>query len=217
MSRKLVSITSALLAVSLGAVSLGLVACGEETPTTNQRGMGDKGIKIDKNKSSAKAPPAGGGTRRSPAGNKAAGEEPQPAPELEFERPKRADLTRDDFSGRARDPFHNYMAAEALASPEPVEIVRKEREVKLSEYTFEELRLIAIVNAGRSVAPRALFLAADNKSKSVKQGEYFSSAEVLLASVNRDYIEIEVVDPELTPGWNLERGERRVIYLKDEK
>jgi Tfp pilus assembly protein PilP len=209
MTRNLSSIT-----VLVGLLSLGLVACGEETPTTNQRGMGDKGIKLNKDKSGAKAAPAGGGSRRSATPTK--GEQNEaPPPELEFERPKRAELTRDDFSGRARDPFHNYMAAQALTSPEPVEIVRKEREVKLSEYTFEDLRLIAIVNAGRSVAPRALFLASDNKSKSVKQGEYFSSAEVLLASVNRDYIEIEVVDPELTPGWNLERGERRVIYLKD--
>ena len=31
----------------------------------------------------------------------------------------------------------------------------------------------------------------------------------------RDYIEIEIIDPELTPGWNLERGERKVIYLKE--
>jgi Tfp pilus assembly protein PilP len=196
-------------------LGLSLVACGgEETPVTNQRGMsGQKPI----TNAPAKAPAGGGGSRRSgsppPAGGAEAGEEP---PAEEFERPKRAELTREDFSGRARDPFHNYMAAQTLASPEPVEIVRKEREVKLSEYTFEELRLIAIVNAGRTVAPRALFLASDNKSKSVKQGEYFSSAEVLLASVNRDYIEVEVVDPELTPGWNLQRGERRVIYLKDE-
>ncbi|HVH97360.1 MAG TPA: hypothetical protein VM869_01560 [Enhygromyxa sp.] len=197
--------------------SLGLLACGEDEPVTNQRGMGDKGIKVSNNK--AGAADKAGGSRRSAAGNNAGTKvtEDQPPPELEFERPKRAELTREDFSGRARDPFHNYMAAQALAAPDPVEIVRKEREVKLSEYTFEELKLIAIVNAGRSVAPRALFLSSDNKSKSVKQGEYFSSAEVLLASVNRDYIEIEVVDPELTPGWNLERGERRVIYLKDDK
>lgn len=213
MSRKLLSITLApRLLVGL-VVCLGLLACSEDTPTTMQRGMGDKGIKINNKSGDSKA---NASSRRSPpTANQGQSQDGAP-PELEFERPKRAELTREDFSGRARDPFHNYMAAQSLASPEPVEIVRKERAVKLAEYTFDELRLIAIVNAGRSVAPRALFLASDNKSKSVKQGEYFSSAEVLLASVNRDYIEIEVVDPELTPGWNLERGERRVIYLKNE-
>lgn len=209
MSGKLLAITLA------SALGLGLAACGEETPTTNQRGMGDKGVKVKPKAPGDSKAPAGGSRRTSSASKDAPEQEAAPA-EPEFERPKRADLTREDFSGRTRDPFHNYMAAQSINSPEPVEIVRKEREVKLSEYTFEELRLIAIVNAGRSVAPRALFLAGDNKSKSVRQGEYFSSAEVLLASVNRDYIEIEVVDPELTPGWNLERGERRVIYLKDE-
>jgi Tfp pilus assembly protein PilP len=156
----------------------------------------------------AKAP----ATRRSGGGGKG---EPEPEPELERPDRPRATLSREDFSGRARDPFHNYLSAESIEAPAPVEVVRKQRAVKLSEYTFEELRLIAIVNAGRSVPPTALFLASDNKSKSVKQGEYFSSAEVLLASVNRDYIEIEIIDPELTPGWNMERGERKVIYLKD--
>ncbi len=196
-------------------LALALPACGDDqAQATNQRGMGGAGIKFD-GKQGGKAPAAGGGSRRSGGGASAPAEQDKPA-EPEFERPKRADLTREDFSGRARDPFHNYLAAEIIEAPAPVEIVRKQREVKLATYQFDELRLIAIVNAGRSVAPRALFLSRDNKSKSVTQGEYFSSAEVLLASVNRDYIEVEVVDPELTPGWNLERGERKVIYLKNE-
>ena len=194
--------------VALLVFGLPSLGCGEdEAKVTNQRGMPN-----------SSAPPINdgkaGGSRRNGSGAKAgAGAEG----EAESDRPdrQRPVLTREDFSGRARDPFHNYLAAEVLDTPAPVEIVRKQRDVKLSEYTFEELRLIAIVNAGRSVAPTALFLSTDNKSKSVKQGEYFSSAEVLLASVNRDYIEIEVIDPELTPGWNLERGERKVIYLKD--
>lgn len=199
----------------IAGLCLGLVACGgDDTQVTQQRGMGGQGIKKSPAKADSKAA-GGGGSRRTSSNSKADEQSDAPA-EPEFERPKRAELTRDDFSGRARDPFHNYAAAQALDTTEQVEIVRKERDVKLAEYTFDELKLIAIVNAGRSVTPRALFLASDNKSKSVKQGEYFSSAEVLLASVNRDYIEIEVVDPELTPGWNLERGERKVIYLKND-
>ena len=202
--------SSARLALIALVAGLSLLACSDEVPTTNQRGLGS--VKVDTSKPGDKS--ASAGSRRSPTTSTAAEQTQTPA-EPEFERPKRAELTREDFSGRARDPFHNYMAASVASSPEPVEIVRKERAVKLAEYSFDELRLIAIVNAGRSVAPRALFLASDQKSKSVKQGEYFSSAEVLLASVNRDYIEVEIVDPELTPGWNLERGERKVIYLKE--
>jgi Tfp pilus assembly protein PilP len=195
-----------LLASSLLLLGLGATGCGEdEVPVTQQRGMPD--VKPITNE------PRPAGTRRTSGG----GGKNAPEPEPELERPDRprAVLTREDFSGRARDPFHNYAAASLLDAKGPVEIVRKQRDVKLAEYTFEELRLIAIVNAGRNVAPTALFLASDNKSKSIKQGEYFSSAEVLLASVNRDYIEVEIIDPELTPGWNLERGERKVIYLKE--
>lgn len=192
----------------LGLASLALVACGEEQQTA-QRGLPPGTKRID---NSNKGGGSGGGTRRS--GKPRGGEEEE---EVEEERPDRPtpELTRETFSYRARDPFHNYLAAEAVQKIEPVVTVRPQRDVKMAEYGFEDLKLIAIVNAGRRVAPKALFLAgSDNKSKSVSQGEYFSSAELLLASVNRDYIEVEVVDPELTP-WNLEKGERKVIYLKD--
>jgi hypothetical protein len=57
-------------------------------------------------------------------------------------------------------------------------------------------------------------LASDGKSKTITQGEYFSTAEVLLAAVNRDYVEIEVVDDDLASSLNLQRGERRALYLK---
>lgn len=199
------SYLSALVALMLLGLP-GVAGCGgDEAKVTGQRGMPNQ-------QPISKAGGGGGGTRRSSGGG---GTDDAPGPELERPDRPRPTLTRDDFSGRARDPFHNYLAAESIEAPAPVEVVRKQRAVKLAEYTFDELRLIAIVNAGRSVPPTALFLAGDNKSKSVKQGEYFSSAEVLLASVNRDYIEIEIIDPELTPGWNMERGERKVIYLKD--
>jgi Tfp pilus assembly protein PilP len=210
-------VNAKLFGVMLGLCVLSGMGCGDgEQQVSQQRGMaGVGGTKPITNDPAKTSKAGGGGSRRSGGGSGggAAQAEPEPEP-VRPDRP-RAVLTREDFSGRARDPFHNYAAADLLDSPEPVELVRKQRDVKLAEYTFEELRLIAIVNAGRNVAPTALFLAADNKSKSIKQGEYFSSAEVLLASVNRDYIEVEIIDPELTPGWNLERGERKVIYLKE--
>jgi Tfp pilus assembly protein PilP len=208
----------ALLLASL-LVLAPLVGCGEdEAPVTTQRGMAGQGPKIEQ-----KAPPAGGskapaggGSRRSQGGTPS---EDAPA-EAEPPRPDRPKtiVSREDFASSARDPFHTYLSPALANETAPVEVLDKQRNVKLAEYDFEELKLIAIVNAGRNVEPRALFLSAsDKKSKSVRQGEYFSSAEVLLASVNRDYIEIEIIDPELTPGWNMERGERRVIYLKEPK
>ena len=38
----------------------------------------------------------------------------------------------------------------------------------------------------------------------------------MLAAVNRDYVEIEVVDDDLASSLNLQRGERRAIYLRNE-
>jgi Tfp pilus assembly protein PilP len=115
---------------------------------------------------------------------------------------------------RRRDPFLSFVASEVVV-PEP-ERPRAERKVEMQQYAFEDLKLVAIVNAGRGMKPRALFVASDGKSHSIKQGDYFSSAEVLLAAVNRDYVEIEVVDDDLASSLNLQRGERRAIYLRNE-
>jgi Tfp pilus assembly protein PilP len=209
-------------ALALAGLLIGLLGpgCGEgDAPVTGSRGMTNSNVKIDAKPpppDPGKAPvaPAGGGSRRSGTTGEAPAEDQEPEP-VRPDRP-RAVISREDFSAGARDPFHTYVSPILDDQPAPVEVLDKQRNVKLSEYDFEQLKLIAIVNAGRNVEPRALFVASsDQKSKTVRQGEYFSSAEVLLASVNRDYIEIEIMDPELTPGWNMERGERRVIYLKD--
>lgn len=114
---------------------------------------------------------------------------------------------------RRRDPFLSFVANDDPLPEPPATSVRAERRVRMAGYAFEDLKLISIVN-GRGVAPRALFLASDGKSKTIKQGEYFSSAEVKLAAVNRDYVEIEVVDDDLGSSLNLQRGERRAIYLR---
>lgn len=115
---------------------------------------------------------------------------------------------------RRRDPFLSFVASEIVV-PEP-DRPRAARTVEMHQYAFEDLKLVAIVNAGRGMKPRALFVASDGKSHSIRQGEYFSSAEVLLAAVNRDYVEIEVVDDDLASSLNLQRGERRAIYLRNE-
>lgn len=145
-----------------------------------------------------------------PGGAGAAGAE-----EILDEAPPRPPVALDSHSfGRRRDPFLSVVSTE-IAVPEP-DKPRAAREVQMAKYAFEDLKLIAIVNSGRGIVPRALFLASDGKSRTIKQGEYFSSAEVLLAAVNRDYVEIEVVDDELASSLNLQRGERRAIYLRND-
>lgn len=116
---------------------------------------------------------------------------------------------------RRRDPFQGLVEAEPV-QPEP-DPIRAERAVLLRQYSFEDLKLVAIANSRRSgVRPRALFVAGDGYSSAVRQGEFFSSAEVLLVAVNRDYVEIEVVDEELAASLGMQRGERRALYLRNE-
>lgn len=183
------------------AATLLLAACGEEQQATGSRGMGDKSIKKkggDEKKGAEKK-----------GGKKGADKGPKTRPK---DRPKIV-LTRADFATPARDPFQSWVDFDASES-EPAAVSQRQRDVRMREYNFDDLKLIGVVNSGRNVVPRALFLANDGKSKTIHQGEYFSRAEVLLASVNRDYVEIEVVDEELAQTLNLERGERRAIYLE---
>ena len=48
----------------------------------------------------------------------------------------------------------------------------------------------------------------------IEKGIY-SAPEGVSEEENGEELEIEIVDPDLSPGWNMERGERKVIYLKD--
>ncbi|MCA9710116.1 MAG: hypothetical protein KDK70_30030 [Myxococcales bacterium] len=197
-----------LLAVALA----GAGACGEEElPATSQRGVpGGKKGGAAKKKDEAKA-----GSRRQARASAAAGAEAEPEPEVD-QGPKRPPPTLDATSFvRRRDPFQGFVAAEPV-QPEP-DPIRAERKVELRQYSFEDLKLVAIVNTRRAgVRPRALFVAGDGYSGAVQQGQYFSSAEVLLAAVNRDYVEIEVVDEELAASLAMQRGERRALYLRNE-
>ncbi len=129
-------------------------------------------------------------------------------------RPKKI-LTRDDFGVDMRDPFQdlNRQKTVETVSDQPRQ---SQRSVKMRDTNFEDLSLVAIVTSRHGVPSQALWEGADGRSVTVQQGEYFSRAEVLLAAVNRDYVEIEVVDEVLAEGLNLERGERRAIYLKNE-
>lgn len=181
-------------------VAVGVVGCGEEEVVVTERG----------------APPLEGGAARSGAvPGVAAGPGQVGADGTADAGPPRPPITLDSKSfARRRDPFQSFVAAEMLVS-QP-ETPRTDRKVEMANYAFEDLKLIAIVNSGLGITPRALFLATDGKSQTIQQGEYFSSAEVLLAAVNRDYVEIEVVDDELASSLNLQRGERRAIYLRND-
>ncbi len=194
--------------VFAAGLALALVGCGEdETPVTGQRGTGRKGG----GGSGAKAG-GGGAASRGGDGGGGGGQDGEEGAE---EGPPRPPVALDSKSfQRRRDPFRSFVVGEKVEL-EP-DKPRAERKVIMAEYSFEDLKLVAIVNSGRRIVPRALFVGSDGRSKAVRQGEFFSSAEVLLAAVNRDYVEIEIVDEELASSLNMQRGERRAIYLRNE-
>ena len=207
---------------ALGFALATLAACGPE----------DAGVEVSKSRGAPKM----GEARKSAesalekeSGEKAGGRAPAPAakpapaaaPAAEAIEepvappPERPLLTLDAKSfARRRDPFVGFSPTEVVVA-EP-DRPRAKRPVEMPQYAFEDLKLVAIVNAGRGMRPRALFVASDGRSQAIKQGDYFSSAEVLLAAVNRDYVEIEVVDDDLAASLNLARGERRAIQLRNE-
>jgi Tfp pilus assembly protein PilP len=192
------------LALAMGLVGAG---CGEDEPVVQQRGapaLPGGGTPATGDKSAKKTAPTRS-AQTSSAAEETQDEEapPRPPPVLDVK----------SFA-RARDPFLSPQM-DSIIVPE-VERPKAQRKVRMPQYRFEDLKLIAIVNSGRGVVPRALFLATDGKSGTIHQGEYFSSAEVLLAAVNRDYVEIEVVDDGVASGLGLERGERRAIYLRND-
>lgn len=188
----------------LAATLLGpAAACGEdEAPASGQRGVPGGG------KKKQSAPKA---TRRKTGATPQADALPEVDPG-----PKRPLPTLDATSfARRRDPFQGFVSADPV-QPEP-DPIRAERKVELRQYSFDDLKLVAIVNTRRSgVRPRALFVAGDGFSGAVQQGQYYSSAEVLLVAVNRDYVEIEVVDEQLAASLGMQRGERLALHLRNE-
>jgi Tfp pilus assembly protein PilP len=126
-------------------------------------------------------------------------------------------LTREDFGPDLRDPFKSFLIDETIqAADEAPVVAERQRNVQMPSYNFEDLSLVGIIRSKRGVEPRALFVATDGISGTIKQGQYFSRAEVLLSSVNTGYVEIEIVDENLAKGLNLTNGETRAIYLKRE-
>lgn len=200
------------------AIVLVAPACVDEGPVeaTTKRGAPALNARADVKDDGSVKPSGGGASKPAPAKPKpaaAAAEEEEALPTALPPRPKVA-LDGKSFQLR-RDPFLNFAPGD-LVVPEPVRASGSSRKVEMHQYAFEDLKLVAIVNAGRGMKPRALFVASDGRSQGIQQGQYFSSAEVLLAAVNRDYVEVEVVDDDLASSLNLQRGERRAIYLRNE-
>ena len=195
-----------LLRLAAAASLVLCVGCGDsdEEPTSSVRGA---------------PPPRGGAPKEAgPAvGSRSPSNPAQVDAAAAVTRPKSEPLTRENFGPETRDPFRSFLADDDL---EPIEeapvVAERQREVRMAGYNFEDLSLVGIIRSKKGVTPRALFVATDGISGAIKQGEYFSRAEVLLSSVNDGYVEIEIVDENLAKGLNLANGETRALYLKSE-
>lgn len=137
-----------------GAMAAGLlVACG-----------GDVAQPAPKPASSAK--PAS--TAPATAGGGADGGAGMTAPKMEF--------SENDFaeSDRNRDPFRTYMS---VLTPQERKPQKSQREVVLSQFSLDELRLVAIVMGGEY--PRAMVVDPGGKGWVIKRGDWVGRPEVV--------------------------------------
>jgi type IV pilus assembly protein PilP len=90
--------------------------------------------------------------------------------------PPKMEFAESDFSesDRNRDPFRTF--AQVLG-PETKRVARVQREVILSQYSLDELRLVAIVTGGEY--PRAMLVDPAGKGWVVKRGDWVGRPDVV--------------------------------------
>jgi type IV pilus assembly protein PilP len=105
------------------------------------------------------AAPADGGAAAAPMA---------PLPRMEF--------AENDFaeSDRNRDPFRTYIS---VIGPETKKVAHVQREVILSQFSLDELKLVAIVTGGDY--PRAMVVDPAGKGWVIKRGDWVGRPEVV--------------------------------------
>jgi type IV pilus assembly protein PilP len=133
--------------VVVPALSLGLAACGGGVAT-----------------SSAPPPPVARAAQQAPVD---AGLPPPP---------KAQDFTENDFAenDHNRDPFRSYAT---LFIDKGNKVVRNQLPVVLSQYSIDELKLVAIVRAGDY--PRAMLLDPTGTGWVIKRGDYLGRPDTV--------------------------------------
>lgn len=86
------------------------------------------------------------------------------------------DFAESDFSegDRNRDPFRSYSS---VLGPETKKVAHIQREVILSQFSIDELKLVAIVTGGEY--PRAMFIDPQGKGWVVRRGDWVGRPEVV--------------------------------------
>jgi type IV pilus assembly protein PilP len=93
---------------------------------------------------------------------------PPPGPKMEF--------AENDFaeSDRNRDPFRTYAS---VLGPEVKKVAHVQKEVILSQFSLDELKLVAIVTGGDY--PRAMVVDPAGKGWVIKRGDWVGRSEVV--------------------------------------
>jgi type IV pilus assembly protein PilP len=88
----------------------------------------------------------------------------------------RMEFAENDFaeSDRNRDPFRSYAA---VLGPEVRKVAKAQREVILSQFSLDELKLVAIVTGGEY--PRAMVVDPGGKGWVIKKGDWVGRPEVV--------------------------------------
>jgi len=132
---------------------IGLIGCSTDK-VVDVATKGPSGIPAAPPRPDAGAPPA------TPA--------PTPAPKMEF--------SENDFaeSDRNRDPFRSYIS---ILTPEVKKVAHVQREVILSQFSLDELKLVAIVTGGEY--PRAMVVDPGGKGWVIKRGDWVGRPEIV--------------------------------------
>jgi len=87
------------------------------------------------------------------------------------------DFAENDFveSDRNRDPFRTYVAT--FAPPERTRVTQNQRAVVLSQFSIDELKLVAIVTGGDY--PRAMVIDPGGKGWVLKRGDFVGRPEIV--------------------------------------
>lgn len=136
-----------------------LVACGDDKPATPATS------------SSAKAASAPAPRKPAPAASASAAPDVGPAPKVEI---VEAEFTE---SERSRDPFRSF---EKLFKDENKGAAKSQREVVLSQYAIDELRLIGIVT--RAEPAKAMLVDPGGTGHVVQRGQFVGKADIVQAA-----------------------------------
>jgi type IV pilus assembly protein PilP len=119
---------------------------------------------------------------------------------------KAPEYSENDFveSDRNRDPFRSYLSLGGPQGPRPLV---NQREVKLAEYSIDELKLMAIVLGGDQ--SRAMFVDPSGKGTVVYRGNFICRPEVVhLGGSN---------GPEYQLNWRVDRiREGDIVLIRED-